>query len=413
MSVHDWYNSLFVKAYPPAVQFAKGALHGAGLPASVDEARGMADTALGTVFGIPGAYDAVGKGIGQTVEGAGFAVSHPRETAAVALDAMKTNPAGAAGTLLGMTAPGFMGGADEVRRMLSEKEALQFGGNALKAAGRRANARVLAERARVHAGLEGKTGPLPAIVIGPESGLDSIRNAPDKLLLRASSQLRSIDPKYAAIIEQEMARRGLKTDISDELHLLHEGDVGAINAMLPGPGKTAIPAVPIWTREERGQQMLDKANLQPTGTTANQAASRLLTQAYPDHPIGSSMALNGERWVNGPKGWMTIPGAKILPKDLDWIFKEQFDKTYPGNVEAGGLSDTALLDVPEIRESNIERAVELVAHHGGLNDMKARTVVAKRISDRMKSGQATTQEVVWYNMHRMGGFNPGGFKWHQ
>jgi hypothetical protein len=383
-----WYDSLFKRAYPPAQSFAKGLAVGAGVPTSVDQAKQLATTLLGTMFGVPEVYSQVGQGLGSTVE----AVGHPIETGKVLASAARQNPAGAAGVALGMALP--------------LPDELAFGGKALSSAERRMTSRVMAERARVHAGLEGKTGPLPEIKVGPEPHAELVRTSPTAVLLRSHKLLKATEPEYAAELAQELARRGVKTDISDELHVLHEGrPVG-----IPEP----------FTAEERGGKMIARAGIKktdiygvPLGPSWAQKASTELSHVMPYKQPGQTLAYGGGRWLNTKRGWTRVEGTP-QPKDFDWIFERQFDKEIPP-IYAGAEDVGSLMDMPTIpasKESNIERAVELVQEHGGLQEREARKLVARRIADRAKAGKATTQEIVWLNLHgaRMLG---RGFKWHQ
>lgn len=191
-------------------------------------------------------------------------------------------------------------------------------------------------------------------------------------------------------------------------------------------GPTGPLGEPIRTREELGGEMLERADIKvPKAPSAAQDLAEQLHHLedagdLPPIASGEKVAVMGRRWVKGPSGDWTKLDGKPVSSDYDWVFRRYFDQTTPPIVESegGGLMEMLMgsmgVDQPSpIRSVNIERAVEEVALAGSLSDAKARTIVAKRIRDRQKAGIATPQEAVWLNVHRMGGFQKGGFRWHQ
>lgn len=458
MSLHQWYDSLAVRAYPPMQKFGKGAAVGAGIPTSGDEVKKLLARALGTMFGIPEVYDEIGQEMGGTVE----AAAHPISTIRGIGTAISENPVGAAGFTMGAMVPWG-------RKIPGVGKAeLKFGGAALAKAKRRIGGRVAAERARVHAGLEGLTlheqiqtttkrmqrelrklgvepvhkgytvdyltdaslqsrGILPEksatyraireeqdkllqepgmpgsvpVREGAESQGDWIAGMDNRTLLQVDASRSGTDPVFM----KEIARRGLKRDISTELQVLHEGKPGG------------LPKSMFRTREEMGGEILGR-QMPSTSfgfTSKAQQTARVLSMVGPLPAFGKVAAFEGGRWVNTKRGWTKLEG-KPLAKDYDWVFERYFDQSPPPQYSGGMLTnESSLMEmgaIPQIREANIERAVEMIESHGNLDAAKARTIVAKRISDRMKQGVATPQEAVWMNIHRMKGFKPGGFKWH-
>lgn len=429
MSLRTWYDGLVTRAQAPTAAFGSGFAAGAGIPSSTEGVKSMISGVLGTMFGIPETYSAVGKGVGQTLEGVGQAAAHPSQTLAGLMNATRENPMGAAGFSMGMAA----GGIDPT----DLPKALTFGKKALTNAERRMSARVAAERARVHASLEGPTTSMKvgdtwifpegnakgAIPVGRESQIEHLIGLPDKTLQRARSYtVQNLnDPEHLAKLDKELARRGLKPDISDELQLLHEGPVGTINelpgtrsaqALKPGGDYTWEKAPPIFTREERGKEMLENLNLSTSSSRTRQLQAEVLKKYGPQVPPGITTAFGGKRWLNTKKGW-TYAGGKLEQKDYKWIFDQTFD------IESPSIPEQALGGVMELpqggqwREANIDRAIETVASAGGIAEHKARDIVAKHIQGRMKTGMATSQEIVWWNVWKSGGFLPGKTRWNR
>jgi len=98
---------------------------------------------------------------------------------------------------------------------------------------------------------------------------------------------------------QEFARRGIKPDISDELHILEEGTPGT-------PGN-------VWTREERGGDMLkglEFPNPKP-GHSIRMEVVNHLNRNFPNEPVGTRRG----QYVKTTKGW-THMGPEWSPQDL-------------------------------------------------------------------------------------------------
>jgi hypothetical protein len=317
--------------------------------------------------GDPGARYAVSQLVKQavsgTIRGVGTAVTHPFEVGEAIMHKATSDPAGFAGVLTGMALP------------LGPKAQLRYGQKALSAAERRMDARVLRERARVHAELEGKTfrqqfqeegarltRELRKLGINPvgrtytdnfltderlaEMGLPPERTVAYRAARDAHSKnLASVyPPEYPATaqsgesmgdwavnapdntlqavykmnpnptIEKELARRGLKPDISDQLHLLEEGPGGPMHSsgvIAAGQSPAGAPILgsespDIWTREERGAEMLKGVPIPPPNAQqyARQNLVNFLNTHRPDDPLGTKVG----QFIKTTKGWTFLGG---------------------------------------------------------------------------------------------------------
>ena len=425
MSLRSWYDSLFVKPQAPftmpktMVDIARGAAFGAGVPTSL---KAVTDIFAGLEEQLAGPTPQ------QMAEGPAPLV----ETARTLPAAARRNLAFTGGAVGGALAGALLSKRVPVLAALSgEGEALRFGGKALSAAERRMAQRVARERARVHAELEGKTGPLPEMPTAPSAGddVDWALTAPTPLLqsVRRGYAGAGREQRFVKIIDAELERRGVKPDISGELHVLEEGPVAppgvnpatqnfyfqhkryldeAAGARDEFAGQFHAremaelehPEMFI-TREERGGELLQKAGLPERTPSPAQQIGQMLTlhEPYRNLPVGTITMAEGERFVRGPKGWTRIGGTP-RQKDFEVYLKRHFDVEIDQPPELRDI-------LPPIIESRPEVAVQEIKFHGGWwdlpTDMAARNVVAKHIKERMKAGIAQPNEVVWLNVYEM------------
>jgi hypothetical protein len=166
---------------------------------------------------------------------------------------------------------------------------------------------------------------------------------------------------------------------------------------------------PLWTREERGAQMLQKADVDANlgyGLPAR-AESMKGIPGLKDIPAGRTAMYAGDRWLKTSRGWTRV-GGKPGPKDLDWVLKQHFDVKMEQPPEMRGILD-------DITGSRPEAAVHEIKEQGGWGslptDIEARRVVAKHVRQRVAMGKASTSEIVWLNLHDMKVRSPGKFRY--
>lgn len=289
MGFRTFYDGLLNTIPLPVKQFASGVAAGVGIPQSMAELSAI-PASFGQMLAGPSAAE-MSQGPKPLIE------ALKRLPAGV-----RTNPAGAAGMALGMAVPLGPG---------EFSEAMKFGGKALSNAERRMSSRAAAAQARLHMHLEGKTGPLEPLMVAPtESATDILINMPSASLQAAYKHWRGV-PQYSAMIAHELGRRGLKPDIADELQILHEGPVGPINE-LPGTrqnvsgGYIWTKAPSIFTREERGTEMLGKVPLPPARPSEQikRLVGEHLERNFPNEPLGTRRG----PWVKTTRGWTFFPG---------------------------------------------------------------------------------------------------------
>lgn len=390
-SYSSWYQGLFRRATAPVREFGKGVAMGAGLPTSGDEIRqGMAQT-LGLAFGVPSAYSK----LGEDMQSTGEALSRPIETAQSLGSAARANPAGAAGVAMGMALP------------FGKRPDLKFGGKALRRAERRVDQRILRERARVHADLEGPTGALPDIPtdIAGETVADWMAGMGNARIVK----MRDLVPTdLRAAFDKELARRNLKRDISADLQVLHEGQPGGLPRRL------------LRTAEDIGTEMLYDVPLPHARSAAQVGANQLMqSPQFRRTPLGGTVAAGGSRWMKSTRGWTKLEG-KPRGRDFDWVYDEFLGRTRPEeqrmlDAEALGNLDYAPGEAPHLyssaRGSDIQGAIKQIASQGDISEARATVLTAKKISERMRAGRALNEEIVWYNIYQMRGFGKGGMKW--
>jgi len=456
-----------------------GFLQGAGLPTPADirAAESAAQTSGTRPMG-----ELLQRMFGQLLEEGGGRqmlsalmerLQHPVETGRELLAAARADPARAVGFGTGMAAsmiplnrlrivpPAYttIGKVERAQRAYQ----LKFGGRALTDAERRVERRVAKERARVHAELEGPATRGLDVPEGGISQIDLIRDMPDRSLI-AAQKFSRVQPGYeqhTKMLEAEMGRRGLKPDISEEISMMEEGPRAPLTegpmARRPPTGREQVygefqtdvpperigrseklPMPPVFTREERGAEMLKGVPLRQETSSAQQIAQILHSgeqvSGIPSprpQPVGTQLAFMGRRWVLTKRGWTSLEqNAGLNQRDYDWIFERTFDRRpapppMPGETlasESGGLEmldraaaaraeEAANLWESPVRESNIKQAISMVQRHGSFSEKSARMIVEHHILARMQAGKATPQEIVWYNVQQAGGFEPGKFTW--
>ena len=393
MGFRTFYDGLLNTIPLPVKQFASGVAAGVGIPQSMAELSAI-PASFGQMLAGPSAAE-MSQGPKPLIE------ALKRLPAGV-----RTNPAGAAGMALGMAVPLGPG---------EFSEAMKFGGKALSNAERRMSSRATAAQARLHMHLEGKTGPLEPLMVAPtESATDILINMPSASLQAAYKHWRGV-PQYSAMIAHELGRRGLKPDIADELQILHEGTVG--------------PPPSIFTREERGMEMLNKegwsnreasymlagpvksepplnvlrdlvhaeqdplgdvlrqlkteqSNTPKTGIFAGELDPRHYTNRLNAYlgtaPTGTTMSLHGIVFTKAQRGWMRLDRPPQM-NDIGWIFN---------------------------RFSNPDKAVEAMQEHGGTyfgaTSRRSRAVVANNLYLKIQEGTATPEEAAWWNIWKTG-----------
>jgi hypothetical protein len=265
-----------------------------------------------------------------------------------ALHNLRADPFGSAAYGVGMA--GAMMGPEEI------SAALKFGGKALKGAERRVVGREANVQRRLVEGYEGQATKQPLEALGnapdyAESPGDYIAWAskqPDNVLAMHARYLTD-DPIRGKIAEKILHERGWRGDISDFEHNAVENQ----NVDL-GPYKGSAPTS-IWTREDEGGRMLNRAGVQMGSQNLPQAIGQMLNKSFKDAPPGTPVAYNHERWVQTTKGFTRMEGAKIQPDDLDWILN---------------------------RGLNPDDMVHLIQAHGGQfgqTERRARAIVANHI----------------------------------
>jgi hypothetical protein len=444
MSLRTWYDSLFVKAYPPVAAAVSGFAAGAGIPRSISEAGGML-AGFGEMLAGP-TPEQQAEGMKPLIEGM------KAIPAAAKQDPWKTG-----GYLAGMAMGGI--GPEDVPKL----------GKIVPKAGKRQmspNERVLRERARIHRELEGKKTPMRIgdtwifpegttkgaipITSGAESfgdELAQLRSLPDATLLRAHKEARSaavsggagtfnlgsgfVGSSYDKAFLREITRRGLRPDLSDELHLLHEGAAGpmfaetrtaelgnkirgykagfspealasqreAAEALKQYVGEQHLDPNMFITREERGAKMLQKSGVEADlgyGLPAR-AESMEGIPGLKGVPSGRTAMYAGDRWLKTSRGWTRV-GGRPGAKDFDWLLKQHFDVKMEQPPELRGVLD-------DITGSRPEAVVHEIKAHGGWaglpTDIEARRVVAKHVRQRAALGKAQANEIVWLNLHDM------------
>ena len=293
----------------------------------------------------------------------------------------------------------------------------------------------------------GLAGHAPIESFGDE--IVQLRKLPDKSLQAAYKQVKAdpnfIGSDYDKAMLYEFTRRKLKPDISSEISLLHEGPAGRIKPP------------PIWTREERGGEMLTKA-LSPADRNMGRFENREALQqmaaelgsgvpfrrpgadlrealgvvnvprAIP--PRGGVVAYRGGRFMNTPKGWTYIGPAlneKGMPTlaDYDYIFAKHLPneaetqslrESFGGLMEPGAAPGEAGLTLNKLNQihSDILHAMDPIntpvfADWTNLTAMrkapaynKAKQAMLLHIYSRIKAGAANPTEVVWWNLNKMG-----------
>ena len=202
--------------------------------------------------------------------------------------------------------------------------------------------------------------------------------------------------RSAALRRQAMGNMG---DISDELHLLHEGPPGGVL-------ENVLP-----TREERGAEMLQKSGIKVPPPSRAQLQAMTMEANIPALkavPAGGTAMVEGERWLRTPRGW-TKAGGKVADRDFKWILDQYFDIRTPQNDPTFGAP------LPDAINANPERAVDLIKEHGGWKDLPTdqgpRSIVARHVRKRAAIGKAATEELVWLNLFDMRALGRGKIRY--
>jgi len=318
-ALHNWYLNQLKKS-------AEGFRLGAGIPSPQEAATGAQLFGL-ALTGDPGARHAMSQMAKQTAQGLGTMATHPLQTGTALLSNLQsTPPPETGGFLAGIMAPfGKYPAIEKLSKAARDPKAMRYGQYIMHRAERRMDARVAAERTRATQEARKLAGGSPMVegsihetMAGREHLVDfgggdlrliesfgdeiiRLRGLPNETLLQSykSAMLGwkaagDLPNDYQRAMLREMSRRGIKLDISDELHILHEGKP-------PVNDGGITPPLNIWTREERGGKMLRNVDFTPPTTQqhARQNVANFLNTNRPNDPVGTKIG----KFIKLTKGW--------------------------------------------------------------------------------------------------------------